>query len=164
MLKFKRTTLTLNDEATKGYKVEGLDKCFRGLQVAVVNNSGRWHAYEATTGLSITPSSWAGGLSNKTREGITQIVAIFLSNATESHWTHIQSLIAYDLEKEPTDTVDAFKLQLAKKGAKALYDLLTRLDLPEGLTDTAELTKTQREGIKRVGEQIAKHAAAEPLC
>lgn len=163
MLKFKRTTLSINGEAIKGYRVEGLDKRFRGLQVAVINHSGRWHAYEATTGTSITPPSWAGGFSNKTREGILQIVAIHLSNATESRWTHVQSLIAYDLENEPTDTVDAFELQLAKKGAKALYDLLTGLDLPQGLTDTAELTKTQREGIKRLGEQIAKHAAAEPL-
>ena len=100
MLKFKRTTITINGEETRGYTVKGLDKRFRGLQVAVVNNSGRWHAYEATTGLSITPSSWNGGLSNKTREGILQIVSHFLSNAPESGWTRMQDQLDYDLEMD----------------------------------------------------------------
>ena len=98
MLKFKRTTITINGEETKGYTVEGLNRRFRGLQVAVVKNSNRWHAYEATTGLSITPPSWAGGLSNKTREGILQIVSHFLSNAPESGWVRMQEQLNYDLE------------------------------------------------------------------
>ena len=74
MLKFKRTTITINgDEELKGYSVEGLDtRIFRGLKVVLVKDWD-WKAYEATTGISITPPSWAGGLSNKTREGILQI-------------------------------------------------------------------------------------------
>ena len=69
MLKFKRTTITINgDEELKGYTVEGLDNSiFKGLQVVLVKDWD-WKAYEATTGISITPSSWAGGYSNKTRE------------------------------------------------------------------------------------------------
>ena len=65
MLKFKRTTITINGVKTKGYTVKGLDEnVFRGLQVVVVKDSNRWEAYEATTGLSITPTSWAGGYSS----------------------------------------------------------------------------------------------------
>ena len=57
MLKFKRTTITINGVKTKGYTVKGLNvTVFRGLQVVVVKDSNRWHAYEATTGLSITPN------------------------------------------------------------------------------------------------------------
>ena len=99
MLKFKRTTITINgDKETKGYKVEGLDtRIFRGLKVVLVKGWG-WKAYEATTGISITPSSWAGGYSNKTREGILQILSNFLSNAPESGWTRIQEKLDYDLE------------------------------------------------------------------
>ena len=48
--------------------------------------------------LSITPPSWAGGYSNKTREGLLQIVANFLSNAPESGWTRIQEQLDYDLK------------------------------------------------------------------
>ena len=99
MLTFKRATLTLNGEDTQGYRVEGLDNSiFRGLQVAVVKHSYGWHAYEATTGGSITPNSWAGGLSNKTREGVIQIVSRYLSNAPESGWDRIQAQLNYDLE------------------------------------------------------------------
>ena len=97
-MKFKRTTITINGEETKGYNVEGLDKSFRDLQVAVIKNSNRWHAYEAITGLSITPSNWKGGFSNKTREGILQIAANFLSNAPESGWVRMQEQLNYDLE------------------------------------------------------------------
>lgn len=104
MLTFKRMTFTINGVETKGYTVEGLDKRFRGLQMAVVNNSGRWHAYEATTGLSITPPSWAGSYSNKTREGILQIVANFLSNAPDSGWTRMQEQLDYDLEETHFET------------------------------------------------------------
>ena len=99
MLKFKRTTVIINDEETQGYSVEGLDnRIFRGLQVVLVKHSQRWSAYETTTGLSITPSSWAGGYSNKTRDGILQIVSNFLSNAPESGWDRIQEKLDYDLE------------------------------------------------------------------
>ena len=99
MLKFKRTTIMINgDEELKGYTVEGLDNSiFKGLQVVLVKDWG-WKAYEATTGISITPSSWAGGLSNKTREGILQILSNFLSNAPESGWTRIQEKLDYDLK------------------------------------------------------------------
>ena len=83
---------------TRGYSVEGLDtRIFRGLKVVLVKGWG-WKAYEATTGISITPSSWAGGYSNKTREGILQILSNFLSNAPESGWTRIQEKLDYDLE------------------------------------------------------------------
>ena len=99
MLKYKRTAITINGVKTKGYTVEGLDEnVFRGLQVVVIKNSDRWHACEATTGLSITPNSWAGGYSNKSREGILQIVSNFLSNAPESGWARIQERLDYGLE------------------------------------------------------------------
>ena len=98
MLKFKRTTLTINGEATKGYSVDGLSKCFRGLQVAVVKDGDRWHAHEATTGMDLTPRSWAGGLSNKTRAGIIQIVAIHLQNAPIAMWETAQAQLDYNLE------------------------------------------------------------------
>ena len=118
MLKFKRTKITINGEATQAYIVEGLDKCFRGLQVAVVKDGDRWYAHEATTGTDLTPRSWAGGLSNKTRAGIIQIVAIHLKNAPMAMWNKAQEQINYDLEKEVSYTVDAFELRLAKKGRK----------------------------------------------
>ena len=98
MLKFKRTTLTLNGETTTGYRVEGLSKCFRGLQVAVVKDGDRWYAHEATTGIDLTPRSWAGGLSNKTRVGIIQIVAIHLQNTPMTMWNRAQAQLDYDLE------------------------------------------------------------------
>ena len=98
MLKFKRTTITINgDEELKGYSVEGLDtRIFRGLKVVLVKDWD-WKAYEATTGISITPPSWAGGLSNKTREGILQILSNFLSNSPEAVWEVIQKRLDYDL-------------------------------------------------------------------
>ena len=98
MLKFKRTTLTINGEATTGYSVEGLSTCFRGLQVAVVKDGDRWYAHEATTGMDLTPRSWAGGLSNKTRAGIIQIVAIHLQNAPMEMWNRAQAQLDYSLE------------------------------------------------------------------
>ena len=99
MLTFKRTTLTINGEETKGYKVEGLDNSiFRGLQVAVVKNGDRWHAHEATIGADLTPPSWAGGLSNKTRAGIIQIVAIRLKDAPVAMWDQVQAQLDYDLD------------------------------------------------------------------
>ena len=99
MLTFMRTTITINGEEIKGYKVEGLDNTvFRGLQVVVVKNSDRWHAREATTGKSLTPSSWAGGLSNKTRAGIIQIVSNMLQIFPQSGWEWIQEQLDYDLE------------------------------------------------------------------
>ena len=98
MLKFKRTTITINGVETKGYAVEGLDESvFRGLQVVLVKNWG-WKAHEATTGISITPPSWPGCYSNKTREGTLQIVANSLSNAPKVVWEVIQERLDYDLE------------------------------------------------------------------
>lgn len=100
MLKFKRGEIKINDVEIKGYIVEGLaPSIFRGLQIAVVKNGDRWSAYEATTGGSIPPSSWAGGLSNKTRVGILHIVANFLSKVPESDWVRMQGQLNYDLEK-----------------------------------------------------------------
>lgn len=102
MLKFRQTTIKINGaERRKGYRVIGLDaRIFRGLQVVVVKcRFGRreWYAYEATTGRSLMPRSWAGGQSHKTRAGIIQIVANALSNAPESLWTRIQQELDYDL-------------------------------------------------------------------
>ena len=98
MLKFKRTTITIGDKELKGYSVEGLDnRIFRGLQVVLVKNWG-WKAHEATTGISITPPSWPGCYSNKTREGTLQIVANSLSNAPKVVWEVIQERLDYDLE------------------------------------------------------------------
>ena len=102
MLKFRQTTLKIKDIETKGYAVEGLDDAvFRGLQVAVVKNGNNgWLALEATTGIGLTPPSWAGVYSNKTREGIIQIVANSLLNAPESLWARIQQELDYDLGAE----------------------------------------------------------------
>lgn len=114
MLKFKRTTITINGEENRGYSVEGLDThIFRGLKVVLVKGWG-WKAYEATTGISITPPSWAGGLSNKTREGILQILSNFLSNAPESGWTRIQEKLDYDLRIDTEITIEA-KREAVKK-------------------------------------------------
>ena len=100
MLKFKRTTIKIKDMKTNGYAVEGLDnEVFRGLKVVVVKNSNRWLAHEATTGISLTPPSWAGGYSNKTREGVLQIVANMFQNVfPESGWEWLQEEIDYDLQ------------------------------------------------------------------
>ena len=98
MLKYKQTTITINGEATTAYSVEGLSTCFRGLQIAVVKDGDRWYAYEATTGMDLTPRSWAGGLSNKTRAGIIQIVAIHLQNTPMAMWKKAQAQVNYDLE------------------------------------------------------------------
>ncbi len=99
MLAFKRTTLTINGIETKAYKVEGLDNSiFRGLQVAVLKDGDRWHAHEATTGADLTPRSWAGGLSNKTRAGIIQIVAIRLKDTPVAMWDQVQAQLDYHLE------------------------------------------------------------------
>ena len=99
MLKFKRTTIKIKDIETKGYAVEGLDdKIFRGLKIVVVKNAHGWLAHEATTGISLTPPSWAGGYSNKTREGVLQIVANMFRNAfPESGWAWLQEQLDYDL-------------------------------------------------------------------
>lgn len=98
-LSFKRSVITINGAETKGYTVEGLDtKIFRGLQVVVVKSRNRWLAYEATTGTLITPPSWAGGYSNKTRAGIIQIMSNFLSDTSKSRWASIQRKLDYDLE------------------------------------------------------------------
>ena len=97
-MKFRQTTLKIKDIEAKGYAVEGLDdRAFRGLKLVVVKNGNGWLALEATTGASITPPSWAGSQSNKTREGIIQIVANSLSNAPESLWARIQQKLDYDL-------------------------------------------------------------------
>lgn len=103
MVKFKRTTIKVNgDTVRKGYSVIGLDaRIFRGLRVVVVRcKFGRsaWYAYEATTGRSIMPRSWAGSYSNKTREGIIQIVSNHLKNAPQALWDAIEEKVDYNLE------------------------------------------------------------------
>lgn len=96
-MKFKRTTLQIAGETRTGYRVHGLDpRIFRGLRVVLVKKHG-WTAYEASTGRSITPGSWAGGQSNKTRMGVLQIVSHFLSNRTETGWAHIERQLDYHL-------------------------------------------------------------------
>ena len=98
MLTFKRSEIKTNGTTTKGYAVDGLDdKVFRGLQVAVVKNSYGWHAYEATTGLTLTPPSWAGSFSNKTRDGILQIVSNYLSRLPDLAWEQMQAKLDYTL-------------------------------------------------------------------
>ena len=97
-MKFKRTTITLDGKETQGYSVEGLDdSIFRGLRVVLVKGSQRWSAYEATTGHSITPPSWPGSYSNRTRAGILRIVSNYLSNIPESGWTRVQEKLDYQL-------------------------------------------------------------------
>ena len=77
--------------------MEDLDtRIFRGLKVVLVKDWG-WKAYEATTALSLMPRSWPGRYSNKTREGVLQIVANFLSNSPEAVWEVIQKRLDYDL-------------------------------------------------------------------
>ena len=111
MLTFKRTTLTINGKATQAYTVDGLDKCFRGLQVAVVKNGDRWHAHEATIGTDLTPS-WAGGLSNKTRAGIIQIVAIRLKDASVAMWDQVQAQLDYDLDIDTEFRIASGEIEL----------------------------------------------------
>ena len=100
MLKFKRTTIKVKGVETRGYAVKGLDNSiFRGLRVAVVKNGSGWLVHEATTGIGLTPPSWAGGYSNKTREGVLQIVANMFQNVfPESGWEWLREEIDYDLQ------------------------------------------------------------------
>ena len=98
MLKFKRTTITINDdEILKGYSVEGLDtQIFRGLKIILVKDWD-WTAYEATTARPLMPRSYPDSYSNKTRIGVLQIVANYLSNSPEAVWEIIQKRLDYDL-------------------------------------------------------------------
>ena len=100
MLDFKRTTITIDGAKVKGYTVDGLDpQIYRGLRVVLVKHRG-WSAHEATTGLSMMPSSWVGGFSNQTRQGALQILTHFLSTAPQSGWQAIQERLDYELDKE----------------------------------------------------------------
>ena len=97
---FRKTTVSINGADVKGYAVDGLDpRVYRGLRVVLVKRHG-WSAYEATTGLSMMPSSWAGGFSNQTRQGALQILTHFLSTAPQSGWQAIQERLDYELDKE----------------------------------------------------------------
>ena len=103
MLTFKKTTIAINGaERRTGYRVAGLDPCiFRGLRVVVVRCTfGRraWYAYEATTGRSIMPRSWAGSYSNTTREGLVQILSNHLRNAPQALWDAGQADVDYNLD------------------------------------------------------------------
>lgn len=94
---FRKTTTPFG---LKGYRVRGLDpKIFRGLRVVVARRNNGWFAYEASTGICITPPSWAGGLSNKTRAGILQILSYFLSGISESGWARLQEKLNYQLSE-----------------------------------------------------------------
>ena len=98
---FRKTTTSYG---LKGYRVRGLDpKVFRGLRVVVARRSSGWFAYEASTGISLTPPSWAGGLSNKTRAGILQILAYCLPNIPESAWEQLQEKLNYKLQERHND-------------------------------------------------------------
>lgn len=100
MLTFRKTTTSYG---LKGYRVRGLDpKIFKGLRVIVVRQSSGWFAYEASTGVSLTPPSWAGGLSNKTRAGIIQILSCFLLSVSESGWARLQEKLNYKLQERAT--------------------------------------------------------------
>lgn len=98
-MKFKRSSITINKKSVNGYNVINPGRNFRGLKVFLVNTLGYWYAYEKTTGRPLTPASHAGGLSNKTRAGIMQILDIFLKQLPEVRWESIQNNICYPLEK-----------------------------------------------------------------
>ena len=100
MLNFKRTTISIEGKEVKGYGVTGLDpRVYRGLRVVVVKHRG-WNAYEATTGLPMSPTSWVGGFSNQTRQGALQILANRLLDLPQETWDHVQKGLEYELDKE----------------------------------------------------------------
>ena len=96
-MKFRKTTVTVCGERLKGYEVENLSDVFKGLQVVVVKNVKTWSAHEATTGIRLDPMSWAGGYSNKTRQGTMQILSNYLENISDLQWDSIQEKIDYQL-------------------------------------------------------------------
>ena len=97
--KYTRTKIEINGENKSGYLVsEGVPANLRGLKIVLVKDGNRWKAYEQTKGVSITPSSWAGGLSNKTREGLLGIVSSFLENRSDTGWGYVADQLDYDLE------------------------------------------------------------------
>ena len=83
-----------------GYLVEGMGTVARGLKIVVVKDNSSWTCYEQSTGMRLSPSSWNGGLSNKTRAGALQILAEHLRNSTDEMWTHAAELVNYPLSAE----------------------------------------------------------------
>jgi len=95
---FKRAKIIFQGKPTIVYNVKNLDSTFRGLKIILVKKYGGWFAYEKTTQISLTPQSWEGGLSHKTRNGILQIVSLHLQNASESLWEAAQKELSYKLK------------------------------------------------------------------
>ena len=98
-MEFKKSTLTIKGISAHGYNVINPGPNFRGLKVFLINSTAGWFAYEKTTGSPLTPGSYAGGLSNKTRAGIMQIVDIFLEDLPEARWESIEKKLPYPLKK-----------------------------------------------------------------
>ena len=96
---FKKTTAIIGGKTVNGYRVTNLTKEFRGLKIFLKKEFTRWYAYEHTTGKTITPKSWAGGFSNKTRVGILSIVGHFLACQSNERWKSIQKQINYPLKE-----------------------------------------------------------------
>ncbi|MXV73439.1 hypothetical protein F4Z99_04070 [Candidatus Poribacteria bacterium] len=102
-MEFKRKKITFKNKPTVAYAVVGLDPTvFRGLKIIVIKDKiSGWYAYEATTQITVTPTSWNGGFSNATRAGIIQIVANKLRELPEESWEIIQKKIRYQLKGSP---------------------------------------------------------------
>ena len=98
-MEFKKATIQINGKSVKGYRVINPDKVFRGLKIFLKKDFDRWYAYEATTGSPLTPSSWAGGYSNRTRAGVIQIIANKFANMSEYYWNYAQKKLNYTLKK-----------------------------------------------------------------
>lgn len=104
-MEFKKGVATIEGKRTDGYHVINPGKVFRGLKVFVAKpvfpnrKINRWYAYEETTGTTLTPDSWQGGLSNHTRAGVMEIVAKKLSETSEFFWEIAQKRLDYQLEK-----------------------------------------------------------------
>ena len=98
-MEFKKSTLAINGISAHGYNVINPGPNFRGLKVFLINSTTGWYAYEKTTGAPLIPSSHAGGLSNKTRAGVMQIVDIFLEQLPELRWESIEKKLPYPLKK-----------------------------------------------------------------
>ena len=98
-MKFKKSSIIINKDSVNGYNVINPGPNFRGLKVFLINSEGHWFAYEKTTGSPLTPGSYAGGLSNRTRAGVMQIVDIFLEQLPEVRWESIEKKLPYPLKK-----------------------------------------------------------------
>ena len=124
-MRFEKTQLSIAGETVNAYKVLDVGNgVFRGLQVAVVKYGNGWSAYEVSTGLSITPKSWDGGYSNKTREGIMQIVSNHFASLPQLMWDRIAERLDYDL----TIDDDVVANELARMDAEYIQNKLCLFD------------------------------------